>query len=720
MGPGSVGDPCCWKAFKYTGQLLAQMMFMISSKWNDVEANRFIELYSKEHGEDVALRTYSARLIGQEKTLVLHGGGNTSVKSSFHNILKKKVNALFVKGSGWDLATIEPAGHPGLDLEYLKQLRILEQMDDEVMVNELRTHLFNANSPTPSVETLLHAFLPAKFIDHSHADAILALTNTEEGEDLIKHCFGDEVVVVPYVMPGFGLAKLAADLYDKAPGKIGMVLLRHGLFTFGETARESYERHLELVNRAIRFADGMIAKRKMSRPCADTKVGLEASVVLPVLRGLLAINQQEPASAKKFILSLRQSPEILEFVNNPDLVSLCKTSPLTPDHVIRTKALPLVINIKPSCSEQEILDICTKSIRQFSQDYSAYFERCSQLQAVTKTKLDDRPRVILVPGLGQITVGETHQAAEICGDIYEQTISVKSRISKFSNYKGLSEVDLFDVEYWRLEQAKLKQNKPKLLSGRVAMITGGCGAIGIGIAKLLKEAGAEVVVCDISNLERVSNELKVMGIKMDVTCEDSVKAAFKSVVQRFGGIDIVVPNAGVALSAPLEKIDAESAKRVMDINFHGYLNTIKLAAHYLTLQNANGHIVIISSKNVMAPGKEFAIYSASKAAGHQLGRIAALELAPKGIKVNMLTPDAVFGSQDHPSGLWQEVGPGRAKARGLEVDQLEEFYRSRNLLRSRITAEDVGRAVLFFVSDQTPTTGASLPIDGGIPEAFPR
>lgn len=681
---------------------------MIDSKWDDKDAEKFIAKYAPKYGEDVALRTYSARLIGTESSLVLHGGGNTSVKSIFINALGEKLPALYVKGSGWDLASIEPAGHPGLDLNYLLKLRSLKALNDEAMVNEFRTHLFDASSPTPSVETLLHAFLPPKFIDHSHADAILTLTNTVNGEEITKECFGSNVVYVPYVMPGFALAKLAADLYDKSLGKIGMVLIRHGLFSFGATARESYENHLKLVNRASEYIADLISKAGRTNTPRSVPAVL-AENILPHLRGALALRDEDGKVRKRFILALRSSPEILNFVNSPGLEKISLTPPLTPDHIIRTKEKPLILRSN--------LD---SALADYRSAYDSYFDRCTKARAVTRTKLDNLPRVILVPGLGLVTAADTFAAANIAADIYEHTIKVKSTIERFAEYRGLPEVDLFDCEYWGLEQAKLALQKPKPLHGRVALISGGSGAIGMGIAKVLKDAGAEVVISDIKDVEKTSTALGVFGVISDVSSESSVRACFKNVIQRYGGIDIVIPNAGVALSAPIEEISESDAKRVMDINFHGYLNFIKIASEYLKAQNSAGHIVIISSKNVPAPGKEFAIYSASKAAGHQLGKVAALELAPYGIRVNMITPDAVFDAADKLSGLWQSVGPQRAKARGLELNQLEDFYKERNLLKTKISAEDVGRAVLFFVTEQTPTTGATLPVDGGVAEAFSR
>lgn len=690
---------------------------MITSKWSDAQANEYVERYARRCNADVALRTYTAHLLGREKTLVLHGGGNTSVKSKVQNILGDSCQAIFVKGSGWDLASIEPEGHPGLDLAYLRKLRAVTSMSDEVMVNELRTHLFSAQAPTPSVETLLHAFLPAKFIDHSHANEILTLSDTPAGEDLLRECFADQVGYVPYVMPGFELAKRAADVFDANPKVQGLILLKHGLFSFGATARESYEKHVDLVNQAEAFWRARLKKATVTY--VDV-AALQPAQVLPILRGALATRDGAGNPQKRFVLDLRSNRDILTSLSRIDIDALLLNAPLTPDHVIRTKAQPMLLRLGADASEAQQRQVILDAIANFDAKYRSYFEQSCKERNTQRTMLDTRPRIVLIPGLGIVGLGEDRNAARIAADIFEHTLAVKLNIASFSSFEGLAALDLFDVEYWSLEQAKLAMQKPRPLQGRVAVITGACGAIGIGVAQVLKQAGAEVVLTDVQRVSEVSRELSVAGYEMDVTSQESVRGTFAKIVQEFGGIDIVIPNAGVAHSAPLERISEEVARRVIDVNFHGYLNTLKVSAEILKRQATGGSIIIISSKNVLAPGKEFSIYSASKAAGHQLGKVAALELAPYAVRVNMVAPDAVFGSEKHPSGLWQDVGPARARARGMELKDLEGFYQERNLLKRRISAEDVGRAVLFFATEQTPTTGATLAVDGGIAEAFVR
>lgn len=700
----------------------------MKSHYRDDDEAGYLDRYAAS-GRELALRVYTSRLIGRDPSLVMHGGGNTSVKGVHKDLLGRELPAIYVKGSGWNLDSIEPPGFPGLDLAYLKQLRELDSLSDEAMVNELRTHMFDASGPTPSVETLLHAFLPHTFVDHSHADAILALTNRPDGEALVRELFGDRIGIVPYVMPGFALAKLCAEVYERQPNVQGLVLLKHGFFTFGETARESYERHIEFVS----IAEDWLTREKASGrrltsqyDAPDTPEHLCARIA-PVLRGLLAEATGEPdAPWRRMVMEWRATDEILEFVNSAELATLALTGPLTPDHVIRTKSMPLVVFEPDFDGLDEQLG---HAVTAYRRAYNQYFARMVFEKGVQRTRLDDFPRVVLVPGVGMLTFGPTKKDARIAADIYEHTIRVKTLVHATGEYEALPEGDLFDVEYWPLEQAKLGKSKPKLLQGQVAMVTGAAGAIGSAVAESLIEAGAHVVLSDI-HAEKLSETCEDLGARhgkdarrgvvCDVTAEASVRVLFDEVARLYGGVDIIVPNAGIALSKPLEAIEVEEWKRVLEVNLNGYFLVMREAAVALRRQRTGGHIIVIGSKNTMAPGAEFAAYSASKAAGHQLAKVAALELAAEGIRVNVIAPDAVFGNEKHPSGLWGEVGPDRAKAHGIEFEKLEEHYRNRNLLRARVTGKHVGNAVVFFATNQTPTTGATLPVDGGIAAAFPR
>lgn len=701
----------------------------MKSLYKDSDAAAFVDRF-KHAGEDVALRVYTSQLIGRDPDLVMHGGGNTSVKGHFTNIVRESIPAIFVKGSGWNLDSIEPAGLPGLDLRYLKKLRELEALSDEEMVNQLRTHLFDASSPNPSVETLLHAFLPHKFIDHSHADAILAITNRPDGEALVREIFGERVGIVKYVMPGFELAKVCAEVFVQNPKVDGLVLLKHGLFSFGDTAKESYERHIELATLAEKWLENEVrSKGRKLTPQFDAPAepAMFAAQVAPALRGLLAEATGDPdAPYKRLVLEWRATDEILDFVNAAEFEKLALTGPLTPDHVIRTKALPLIIANPDFGNIEEQL---SEAVTAYRRQYNEYFDRMVAEKQAERIRLDDFPRIVLIPGVGLLAWGDSKKAARIAADIYQHTIRVKTLVHATGQYEALPESDLFDVEYWPLEQAKLGKAKPKALHGQVAVVTGAAGAIGSAVAESLIQAGAHVVLSDINAeaLTETCGELAKKygkdsrrGVVCDVTDEHSVQALFNEVSRQYGGVDIVVPNAGIALSRPVEELDADDWKRVMEVNLNGYFLVMRESAKLLRRQGTGGHMVVIGSKNVMSPGAEFAAYSASKAGVHQLAKVSAMELAKEGIRVNVLAPDAVFGNDSNPSGLWGEVGPDRAKAHGIDFKQLEDHYRNRNLLRTRVTGAHVGNAVVFFASNQTPTTGTTLPIDGGIPGAFPR
>jgi rhamnulose-1-phosphate aldolase/alcohol dehydrogenase len=705
----------------------------MQSRWSEAEARDAVARYAA-WGEPLALRVYTSRLIGCDADLVMHGGGNTSVKIVKQNVLGEPIDAICVKGSGWDLDTIEPQGLPAMALEPLRRLRRLESLSDEEMVNQQRINLFDSTAPNPSVETLLHAFLPHRFIDHSHADAILALTNQRDGEALVREALGAELVVVPYVMPGFALAKLAAELAEKQPGAIGMVLLKHGLFTFADDAR--YQRTIEVVDRAERFLAARAAARPKSQVRAATpaveveRALVDAARIGPILRGLLAAPDPGDGSGpRRVILEHRADEEILALLESPACASLAQRGPLTPDHVIRTKSSPLYVE-RPALDDPEALRAqLARAIDGFRARYDANFAAQIAAKGVVKTKLDPDPRVLLVPGVGLFGVGKTRKDAAIAADLSEHTLRIKDLAERIGSYVPLPDGDLFDMEYWSLEQAKLGKAAEKPLARQVALVTGAAGAIGVGISLELARAGAHIVLTDVdrtgleaahAKVAKIAGERGCTTAVMNVTDESSVAAAFAHACRTFGGVDIVVPNAGIAHVSSLVEMDARNFSRVMDVNLGGYFLTMREAARIMSAQRTGGNIVINASKNVFGPGADFGAYSASKAAGHQLGKVAAIELAPLGIRVNMINADAVFNEGDTASGLWKEIGPDRARSKGIAADQLESHYRERNLLHARITGADVGRAVVFFASNQTPTTGATLPVDGGVAAAFPR
>jgi len=697
----------------------------MENHWSQDDARASIEKYS-DVSETLALRVYTSRLIGAEADLVLHGGGNTSAKARLLNLFGEEIEVLHIKGSGWDLGSIEPAGLPAVALEPLLRLRALDQLDDETMMFELRKALLDPSAPNPSVETLLHAFLPHRFIDHSHADAILALTNQPDGEARCRALFGERVAWVPYVMPGLALAKRAAEIYEKSPEVEGLILEKHGLFTFGEDAKSSYERHIQIVSRAEQVILEATENRRPldARPVVAAR---EWQEIAPIVRGALAEPGPEGSGAfRRFILAHRSSDLISHFAAaGARTQHLVQTPPITPDHVIRTKGSYLFVERPPYANLDALSDMLREAVTEYRLGYRAYFDRNAAGRDLIP--LDATPRVVILPGIGIFAAGDSAKAATIAADIAEHTVRTKLAAEALGSYTGLPERDIFDMEYWSLEQAKLGKSAPKPLAGQVAVVTGAGGAIGEGVVRSLISAGAHVVGTDLDGgrLEGVRERLGkaaacLVTFEADITDEEAVDLAFERAIESFGGIDIVVANAGIAMAGSLDKLLLEEFDKAIDVNLRGTFLTLRAALHHMKRQGTGGSIVLLSTKNVFAPGAEFGAYSSTKAGAHQLAKIAALEGAPLGVRVNMINADAVFGDASNPSGLWQNVGPARARARGLTPDQLEEFYRDRNLLKVRIGADDVGRAVLFFVSQQTPTTGASLPVDGGLPDAFPR
>ena len=701
----------------------------MKNRWSDADAGECVARYAAPWGEDVALRTYTSRLLGSDAGLVLHGGGNTSVKGTHRNILGQEMPALFMKASGFDMATIDPEGHIPLDLEHLKRLCGLPDLSDEAMAGEFQLHRLVLGVAAPSIETLSHAYLPAKFIDHAHADAILVLTNQPDGEKLVREALGDDVVIVDYVKPGFKLAKAVAAAYDAHPGCRALVWTRHGIMTWGATARESYEAMINLVTRAEEFAAHRAAKPLMvvvrTSPADAEKRLITAA---PVVRGLLAQPSGNPDRPyHRVILQPLVSREILDFLDSDRGKELALTPTLTSDHLIRTKALPLWVDNPEYDDPMKLRTQVSKALEAYAAEYRAYLERHAALMPAGMKPFDALPRVVLLPGLGALCAGKDARAARIARDITAHTLAAKAKIAAMGTYQGLKEQHLFEVEYFILQHAKLRTDEPPL--GReVAIVTGAAGAIGSAIAEGLLEQGCHVALTDLpgSTLDGLGEELKtrhgerVLSVPLDVTDPASVAQGFITVIKTWGGIDLVIVNAGVAMVSSLEQMDFEAFQRLERVNTEGTLLLLRESARHFRLQGTGGDIVLVSTKNVFAPGAKFGAYSATKAAAYQLARIASQEMAELGVRVNMVAPDAVFSYGSRRSGLWAEVGPDRMRARGLDEKGLEEYYRQRNLLKATVTAQHVARAVLFFATRQTPTTGATIPVDGGLPDSTPR
>jgi len=669
----------------------------MQSRWSDQQAQEYVERYA--FNEDLALRVYSSRLIGREPTLVLHGGGNTSVKTSLVDDTGERVEVLCVKGSGWDLGEIEPAGLPAVRLATLTALRSLPSMTDEDMVNAQRTRLLDAGAPNPSVETLLHAFLPAKYIDHSHADAILALVDQPEAPRLCAALFGDRLALVPYVMPGFALAKLAAEVAEQHPEAEGLLLLQHGLFTWGATARESYERHVRAVDEAERF---IASWRDASTP---TPAPAPAPVSLPSiaaeLRGRLGQGQ------RRYFFAVRESEPIRRFVARHDLRELSQRGPVTPDHVIRTKAAPLIVD---RCS----LDGIDAALNQFRADYQAYFARQAEARpGRTLTALDPDPRVVLVPGAGAlIGLGRSPQAASIAADLYEHTIEVIDAAEAVGRYQALPESDLFDMEYWSLEQAKLGNQSPRPLDGQIVYISGAARGIGAAVARVFADAGAALYLVDRDGepLAAIAKQLKAASEILDVADEQAVRRSVQNCALTYGGLDGVVSNAGFAPQSPIAQCPTSLLEASFAVNFYAHQWIAAEAFGLLERQGMGGFLLFNASKAAFNPGPQFGPYALAKAALVALTKQYALEGGGLGIRANAVNADRIRTNLMSAT----EV-EARAQARGLEVDA---YFRS-NLLDREVTADDVAEAFLHLARAPS-TTGCVLTVDGGNIAASPR
>ena len=700
----------------------------MQSRWNDDTARQYIERHTA-HGEALALRVYTSHLLGGDPTLVLHGGGNTSVKTTRSDLLGRKVRVLCVKGSGSDLADVGPSGLPAVRLEPLLELRALPDLDDDGMVNAVRSALLDTSAPNPSVEALLHAFLPHAYVDHTHANAILVLTDQPDPAAHVRAALGQDVLLLPWIMPGFPLAKAVAEAFEKNPKCRGIVLEKHGLFTFGDDAKTSYERTIDLVDRAERYVTGRIGGRPSmlcdegrALPAAERQAFLQRA--LPTVRGAVARAVETPfgPSWQRVIAEARTHDELAAFASHSAAPALCATGPVTPDHVIRTKGRYLFLTREVAANG----DLCRREVASYVAAYERYFTAHCRRDPATRM-LRPTPIIAVVEGVGLIALQTSRKAARIAADIAEHTLRVKAQAHDLDRYETLPEAELARMEYWPLELKKLGTAQEPLLQGQVAFVTGAAGAIGCGIVEALLAAGACVYATDIDEArlaavaERFSAQRGHLATGLADLCDPrAVERVFADCVQRFGGVDCVVPNAGIAHVSRIEAMDRDAFDRVMTVNTTGTMLVLKEAARILRAQGTGGSVVVQASKNTFAPGASFGAYSASKAAMLQLARVAALEFAEFGVRCNVINADAVFGDGEVPSQLWQQVGPDRMKARGLDAEGLRAFYRDRSLLKTTVLPRHVGEAVVFFAAMKTPTTGAVLPVDGGLPEAFPR
>jgi len=673
--------------------------------WSDRDARAAIRAHAEKGiGEDLALRVYTTRLLGGEPRLVQHGGGNTSVKTVMKDVTGDDVEVLCVKGSGWDMGSIEAPGLPAVRLAPLRRLAALEALSDEEMVNVQRANLLDSNSPNPSVETLLHAFLPQKFIDHTHSNAVLALTDQPDGERICAEVFGPKVATVPYLMPGFGLAKMSKQVFEAHPHVEGLLLARHGFFTMGATAKEAYERMIHYVT----LAEKRIAKGKKSvfTGVALPKKLASPAEIGPILRGVLA----EPVDAeagrwRRFVLDRRNSPRVMAFVNGKGIERYAQAGTVTPDHVIRTKPKPLILPAPEAGKLETFKAAAREALAAYAAEYRAYFERHNASAKPKKKPLDPYPRVVMVRGLGLYGLGKTAKDAAIAADIAVTNVEVITDAEAVGRYRSIPEPDQFEIEYWSLEQAKLGKNADKPLTGQVAVITGGAGAIGLATARAFRGEGAEVVLLDLpaAKPEAGARQVGGLGIACDVTAPKSVAAAFAQIRAMLGGIDILVSNAGAAWQGRIGEVEDAVLRQSFELNFFAHQSVAKAAVAAMREQGTGGCLLFNASKQAVNPGPDFGPYGLPKAATLFLSRQYALDYGPEGIRSNAVNADRIRSGL-----LTDDMVTKRSKARGLT----EKDYMSGNLLGREVKAEDVAQAFLQLAL-APKTTAAVLTVDGG-------
>ena len=670
----------------------------MKNDWSNYEAKKFIKKYKKlGFSKDVALRVYTSRLLGKNKELVLHGGGNTSVKTRIKDIDGKNYEVLCVKGSGWDMADIEPEGLPAVKLEPLLAMKKKKYLSDEDMVSFQKRNLINIKSPNPSVETFLHAFLPFKYVDHTHSDAILNLTNRPEGLNFCNKIFGNKVSIVPYVMPGFILAKKINEVYSKNPNINCLILMNHGIFTFADDAKEAYSLMIKYVSQAERAIKKLKVKKIKQIKNFSTK--FDVNEIAPIIRGLLSENKDQ-----KFVVNYRLNKHLKYFINGKNVRSYSSKGTATPDHVIRVKPFPLVITPKKNSTIDEFKTTAKKAFDNYRKKYINYFSVNKKKVKEKKVMLDTSPRVVLVQNVGMFSVGKDLNSARIAGDLTETNARVISSVEETSTYKFIPEKDLFDVEYWSLEQAKIKKPK-KLLEGNVVVITGSTGTIGFETYKMFKSYGAEVVLLDynLKRLKDLQSKIKDLCIHCDVRNKKSVKKAFNQICERYGGVDILISNAGTATNGAIGEIDDNILRQSFEDNFFSHQNCASEAIKIMKKQNINGCLLFNISKQSVNPGKNFGPYGLPKSALLSLCKQYAVDYGSYGIRSNGVNADRIR------SGLMNDkMIRTRAKARSISADD----YMRGNLLLNEVKAEDVAKA-FFHLATSKKTTGAVLTVDGG-------
>ena len=692
----------------------------MENRWSDEAAKSL---------DEVGVLVYRSNLLGADQTVVNRGGGNTSVKRRVVDFRGREVDTLTVKGTGADLRTITAKGFADVVIDDMMPLRSRDRMSDEEMTEYLSHCLIDPAATRPSIETLLHGFLRAKHIDHVHADVAGAIATAADGQEITRRLFGEEVSWIPYIRPGFVMARMTVDAVEANPAARFVLLQKHGLITWADDAKECYLRNVEFIQRGREYlAEQATGKRvfggmKVQPLEPAARAGL-AGEVMPALRGSLSRN-------KRVVLHFDDAPDIMEFVSSQEGKALAEAGLACPDHVLYTKVKPFVVDVTAEAGAAAVTAAIDNGLARYVEGYARFFEANKE---TWDTAAEPLPKITLVPGLGMITAGKDKRAATITAEFYHRAIAIMRGATSIDRFVSLTEKEAYDIEYWPLELYKLTLLPPeKELSRRVAFITGAAGALGRGIAERLVQEGAQVALADINaeGARALADDLTqrygvgvAAAIQMDVTSETSVQEALAEAVRSFGGVDILVCNAGVAYSHSLEETSLEEWNKTMDVLSTGYFLTaragVKLMRQQRTPDGAclGGSIIFVASKAGLAAAKNAAAYATAKAAVLHLARCVAEEVAEEGIRVNSLAPDAIISG----SGLWAgQWGQARAQAHGVPADQLADFYRGRNMLKTAVTAEDVAEAALFFASDRSKaTTGGVLSVDGGLHDGYVR
>ena len=678
----------------------------MKSGWADRDAEAAVAQGAKAGiGRDFALRLYTTRLLGRDPALVLHGGGNTSLKEAMPDRFGEPVEVLRIKATGADMAAIQPAGMPAVRLAPLRQLRALAAIEDTDLLGIERSSLIDPVAPNPSVEVMLHAFLPHKFIDHTHATAVLSVIDQPDGEQKCAEVFAGRLAFVPYLMPGFGLARQAIEVFERAKPGDGLILGKHGIVTFGDTAHEAYERMIEMVSRAEEFIDRNAKSVVFARLWREIA---PLAAVAPIVRGACSAKDDTTEGAwLRLALEFRRSSRMLDFFDGTDLERLSRAGVVTPDHTIRTKNWPLVLPHPEVDKLDDFKRRAHDAVGAFAAQYRAYFARHNARVGGIKRELDPLPRVVLVRGLGLFGLGRCKRDAIIAADIAEAWAKAISGAEAIGRFESISEADMFDCEYWPLEQAKLGARQDLPLAGQIVAVTGAAGAIGAATATAFAAAGAEVALLDV-NLSAATAQAKALGatalpLACDVTEAASVATAFDKIATHFGGVDIVVSNAGAAWQGRIGEVDEEILRKSFELNLYGHQRVAQAAVKIMLAQGTGGCLLFNVSKQAVNPGPNFGPYGIPKAALMALMRQYALDYGADGIRANAVNADRIRSGL-----LTPDMIAARAQARGLS----EKDYMGGNLLGREVTAQDVAQAFLHQAL-ALKTTASVTTVDGG-------